>query len=142
MRVFGEALVESGQGVGFVVRLLGPVAERDRVAAAAAKDRGMGVTMRLYLLRLATIGADVPVPSYLIRTDDGRNIVVDTGFPDEMVVAAQQPGYQGMPIRDGVAVVARLAAVCVAPQDVHLLVATHLDADHAGAHDARQWQGL
>lgn len=92
--------------------------------------------MRLYLFRLATIGADVPVPSYLIRTDDGRNIVVDTGFPAEMVAAALQPGYQGMPIRDGVAVVDRLAEVGVAPQEVHLLVATHLDADHAGAHDA------
>ena len=28
--------------------------------------------MRLYLMSTATMGADVPVPSYLIRTDDGQ----------------------------------------------------------------------
>lgn len=39
--------------------------------------------MRLYLLHLGMMQpGDVPVPGYLVRTTDGINILIDTGWPD------------------------------------------------------------
>lgn len=93
--------------------------------------------MRLYLLQLATTGDQgQPVPGYLIRTDNGINVVIDTGYAPEVVAMARQPGYTGMAIRDVVPITDHLAALGVDPMDVHYLVATHFDPDHAGAHDA------
>ena len=45
--------------------------------------------MRLYLLQLGFLQPlGVPVPGYVLRTKDGENILVDSGFPgndeDEM----------------------------------------------------------
>jgi len=92
--------------------------------------------MRLYLLRVATMDADTPVPSYLIRTDTGRNILVDTGFSPALVAAAREPDYQGPPIRDYVPVIDHLATLGVRSGEIHTLIVTHLDPDHAGATDA------
>ena len=92
--------------------------------------------MRLYLFRTATIMGAIPVPAYLVRTDDGHSVLIDSGLPPELAAAAQQPGYAGMPIADFRPITAYLADLDVAPGDVDLLVATHLDTDHAGMHDA------
>lgn len=93
--------------------------------------------MRLYLLQLALTGEyDQPTPGYLIQTDDGTNVVVDTGYASEMVAMAQQPEYRGMSIHDVVPVTDHLATLGVAPEEVRYLIATHLDPDHSGAHDA------
>ena len=94
------------------------------------------VTVRLYLMSTATMGRDAPVPCYLIRTDDGRTILIDTGFSPAAAVAAQEPGYQGPPVDAFTSVVDRLAPLGVRPEDVDILVATHLDPDHAGMTDA------
>ena len=38
--------------------------------------------MRLYMLYLGTMQpGDIPVPGYLIQTDEGINILVDSGWP-------------------------------------------------------------
>jgi N-acyl homoserine lactone hydrolase len=92
--------------------------------------------MRLYLMRVATMAEDTPVPCYLIRTDDGQVILIDTGFSPALAAAAREPGHQGPPIREYVSVVDQLAALGVRPEDVGTLVATHLDPDHAGMADA------
>ena len=92
--------------------------------------------MQLYLLRIATMGENTPIPCYLIRTDDGRTIVIDSGFSPDLAAAAQGSDYQGPPIRDFVSVVDHLAAIGVLPEDGDTLVATHLDTDHAGMTDA------
>lgn len=92
--------------------------------------------MRLYLLQTALTGAHgAPVPVYLIRTDDGTNILVDSGFPPEMLAQTRHPVNMGMAIRDAVPLVDLLAALGLAPTDIHYLIATHLDPDHAGGHD-------
>lgn len=39
---------------------------------------------RLYLMQVATItvaSLSIPVPCYLVQTGDGKNILIDTGFP-------------------------------------------------------------
>ncbi len=79
--------------------------------------------MRLYILQYAlNPETGSPVPGYLIRSGDGVNVEVDTGFPRG---TAGEEDF----------VVNRLASVGVAPRDVRYVVCTHLDPDHAGAHD-------
>ncbi len=92
--------------------------------------------MRLYLMVLALFGPGDPVPSYLIRTDDGINVLIDTGFSSEMIAASQQSGTTEQYIRDVVPITDHLAALGLAPADIHYLIATHFDPDHAGEHDA------
>ncbi|MCA1667067.1 MAG: N-acyl homoserine lactonase family protein [Thermomicrobia bacterium] len=92
--------------------------------------------MRLYLMVLAIFGQGNPVPSYLIRTDDGINVLIDTGFSPEMIAASQQSDTAEQYIRDAVPITDHLATLGLAPTDIHYLIATHFDPDHAGAHDA------
>jgi N-acyl homoserine lactone hydrolase len=94
--------------------------------------------MKLYLLHLAYLQPlGVPVPGYLIQTDDGTNILVDTGFPHSFI--EQPPGPLGplsleVEMRPEDHVVSRLASIGLQPADIDLLVCTHFDADHAGNH--------
>ena len=95
--------------------------------------------MRLYLLQLALLQPlRVPVPSYLIQTDDRTNILVDSGFPHSFI--QEPPGPQG-PLSLEVEmspedyIVQRLATIGLRPDDIDFLICTHFDADHAGNHD-------
>ena len=92
--------------------------------------------MRLYLFVYGRYeGGDTPAPGYLIQTDDGTNILVDTGLSREAIGAYKQPGYQGWRVDEQDYVVAQLAALGLKPSDITYLVATHLDPDHAGGTD-------
>lgn len=89
---------------------------------------------RLYLLLLATMGPGVPVPGYLIQTGDGINVLVDTGLPKSMI--GETPGPFGtIRFDENQYVVNQLAALGLKPNDIHYLVATHFDMDHAGNHE-------
>jgi N-acyl homoserine lactone hydrolase len=49
--------------------------------------------MKLYLLQLGLLQPlGVPVPGYLIQTEDGKNVLIDTGFPYSFI--AEPPGPQ------------------------------------------------
>lgn len=95
--------------------------------------------MRLYLLHLGFLQPlGVPVPGYVVQTDDGTNILVDTGFPKSFV--EHPPGPMGplslqveMLARDHI--VDRLASVGLQPDDIDFVVCTHFDDDHAGNHE-------
>ncbi len=92
--------------------------------------------MRLYLFvygRNEMSGS--PAPGYLIQTDDGTNVLIDTGFSRETIGAYQDPGYQGMRVDAENYVTERLAAIGLRPPDIRYLICTHLDPDHAGGHD-------
>lgn len=90
--------------------------------------------MRLYVLQYGIVrDAGVPVPGYLIQTDDGRNILVDTGFPREAV--GGPPVLPGLWVGEDDHVAAQLARAGLAPADVDVLICTHFDPDHSGAHD-------
>src|SRR5690348_9223133 len=89
--------------------------------------------MRLYLMQLATfIEAEAPVPAYLVQTDDGTNVLIDTGLPRELAGAYRTSPEVQMRMDEEDLVVSQLARVGVAPEDVHYLVCTHFDGDHAG----------
>jgi N-acyl homoserine lactone hydrolase len=87
---------------------------------------------RLYLMQVASRTAPesawpVPYPCYLVQTSDGKNILIDSGFPD---VLPPRPGLQL-----GKNVVEQLALLNLQPADIDLLVCTHFDLDHCGHHE-------
>ena len=86
--------------------------------------------MRLYVMQLGLSDTGSPVPGYLIQTDDGKNILIDSGYPED--------NYRGptanRPESDWVG--SRLAEIGVKPSDIDIVVCSHLDVDHAGCHDA------
>jgi N-acyl homoserine lactone hydrolase len=82
--------------------------------------------VRLYLMQVATMSAvNVPIVSYLIQTGDGTNILIDSGLPD--VLPAQAPV-----VVMGETVPQQLAKIGLQPSDIHQLICTHFDLDHAG----------
>jgi|SRR5690348_5425799 len=94
---------------------------------------------RLYLFQLAA-GA-LPTPRgqmmdfsagcYLVQTGDGKNILIDSGLPEDY---ASRP--EAAPIERKKNVVEQLADIELQPDDINFLVCTHFDVDHAGFHDA------
>ncbi len=92
--------------------------------------------MRLYLLNFGRGATGTPYPGYLIQTDDGKTILVDSGYPPEVTGAYKQPGKeQGPRVDEEDYVLNRLAALGLKPEDIDILIATHLDGDHAGNTD-------
>ena len=88
--------------------------------------------MRLYLFQLALHPASgIPAPGYLIQTDDGHNVLIDTGFP-----RCYELPEMGLRLNERDYIVDQLAALGLAPRDIHYLICTHFDPDHAGGHDA------
>ena len=88
--------------------------------------------MRLYLFQMAIVPASgIPAVSYLIQTDEGTNILVDTGFPRNFEAPSMD-----VRLDDRDYIVDQLARLGITPRDIDYLVCTHFDQDHAGAHDA------
>jgi len=79
----------------------------------------------------------VPVPGALIVTDDGTNVLVDTGMPagyignDELIPNKGNRMTAVMEERHTAR--HQLALVGLRPEDIHYVIATHFDWDHAGA---------
>jgi len=100
-------------------------------------DTTQAIPVRLYLLQLALIEDGMPIPGYLIQTSDGKNILVDTGPPqDGTYVALDNMSAQ---IED---VVEILKTLGLSPNDIDLLICTHFDSDHSGNHDRFPWSEL
>lgn len=112
--------------------------------------------MRLYLLQLGLLPSfgDVAIPGYLIQTDDGKNVLIDSGYPRGILGAQEQAAnrlLEAFPNDEITAfnatvvhglrneaedlVTHRLAVLGLAPDDIDYLVCTHFDLDHAGNHD-------
>jgi len=85
--------------------------------------------LKLYLMQLGLGGTGSPVPGYLVQTDDGQNVLIDTGYPeDQYGDGADYPADHW--------VVNRLAEIGLTPDDIDTVICTHLDVDHAGSHDS------
>jgi len=86
---------------------------------------------RLYLMQVASATPIppnvIPIVCYLVQTGDGKNILIDSGFPDGV---ASRPGVPS--IEYGKNVIEQLAMLSLQPDDIDTLICTHFDSDHAG----------
>jgi N-acyl homoserine lactone hydrolase len=83
---------------------------------------------RLYLMQVGSMPEyAIPVVCYLVQTDDGRNILIDSGLPAVIPEDAQE-------FENGEDVIAQLARIGLTPDDIDTVVSTHYDGDHAGRH--------
>ncbi len=113
--------------------------------------------MRLYFLNLGRCDVDkgrvltpgsgegqrviIPIVGYLIETDDGRRILVDSGM-HRMHIEDPDATFGGTPFGEALTpimrpeddVVNRLAELGMGVEDVDILVSTHFHFDHAGNH--------
>lgn len=91
----------------------------------------MSHPQRLYLMQVAySPERNMPVVCYLVQTDDGRNILIDSGLPDVF-----DPPSGLVPVIDK-NVLEQLAQIGVRPSDIDTLICTHFDIDHCGHHSA------
>lgn len=92
--------------------------------------------MRLYILESAMYTGgeiEIPFPAYLIQTDDGRNILVDSGWDEEL--AAATVNSQGQPvirITENNRLISQLNTMGITPENIDLIICTHFDEDHCG----------
>jgi N-acyl homoserine lactone hydrolase len=92
---------------------------------------------RLYLIRLGggEIPSDPPTStsfgSYLVQMSDGRNVLIDTGFPPGWDVGDRFPTLS---LEHDI--VSALAELGLRPDDIDILITSHFDPDHAGMNDA------
>jgi len=84
---------------------------------------------RLYLMQVASLPpTHAPVPCYLVQTSDNKNILIDSGLPSGGFQVPQGMSAPNM----GKNVIEQLAELGLKPDDIHMLVCTHFDVDHAG----------
>lgn len=95
--------------------------------------------IRLYLLQFALIEDGIPIPGYLVQTSDGKNILIDTGYPTDDAFLSHPDSQDIVSI---VPIVDQLTALGLTPRDIDYLVCTHFDPDHSGGHDAFRWSEL
>src|SRR5436305_7145700 len=93
---------------------------------------------RLYLMQLAAVTVprggqmlEMVLVCYLVKTSDGKNILIDSGLPRDHKRPPEMP-----PARDQKNVIEQLADLGLRPDDIDILICTHFDVDHAGYHDA------
>src|SRR6185436_10812834 len=92
--------------------------------------------VRLYLMRTGTVAATgAPVPVYLIETDGGCRVLVDSGYPRERAGAYRTNPTEPVRVDPADTVDSHLARIGVAPADIDYVVCSHFDPDHAGNHD-------
>lgn len=113
--------------------------------------------MKLYLLDLGHCNVDkgrvltpgsgegerviIPVVGYLIETDDGQRVLVDTGMHRKHIEDPEAT-FRGKPFAAALTpimtpeddIVHRLAEIGLTPDDIDILVSTHFHFDHAGNH--------
>lgn len=104
-----------------------------------------GQITRLYILDLGLFdvrGGEriIGIPGYLLQTDRGANILIDTGFPPEYLTDPDRSETDGLP-RFGRLIDFRLeqtaegalALLGLTPQDIDLVILSHGHIDHVGS---------
>ncbi|MCU1665437.1 MAG: N-acyl homoserine lactone hydrolase [Pseudonocardiales bacterium] len=84
----------------------------------------------------------LPVPSYLIKLDDGKNLLIDTGM-SRLHITDPRATWRGTDMVDVLVaemepednLELRLAELDVRPTDIDYVINTHLHFDHAGNND-------
>jgi N-acyl homoserine lactone hydrolase len=85
---------------------------------------------RLYLMQVGDMPEyQIPIVCYLVQTDDGKNILIDSGLPEIIPEDASE-------FRNGRDVIEQLAIIGLNPDAIDTVISTHYDGDHAGRHAA------
>ena len=85
---------------------------------------------RLYLMEVGSMPEyEIPIVCYLVQTDDGKNILIDSGLP--AIIPEEEAEFE-----NGVDVIEQLARLGLKPDDIDTVISTHYDGDHAGRHAA------
>jgi len=85
---------------------------------------------RLYLMQVGIMPEyQIPIVCYLVQTDDGKNILIDTGLPEIMPNDDHE-------FENGRDVIQQLADIGLKPDAIDTVISTHYDGDHAGRHAA------
>jgi glyoxylase-like metal-dependent hydrolase (beta-lactamase superfamily II) len=91
----------------------------------------------------------LPVPGYLIQTEAGQNILVDTGFSKKFIRHPPAPEPAEMAMRPSEYIVDQLAAIGLAPAAARestrklMALAQRVEAKLVlFGHDSAQWAGL
>jgi N-acyl homoserine lactone hydrolase len=93
-------------------------------------DMVQNAPQRLYLMRVGSMPQyQIPIVCYLVQTDDGRNILIDSGLPEIMP-------EDELDFENGQDVIEQLAGIGLTPDDIDIVISTHYDIDHAGRHAA------
>ena len=88
------------------------------------------IVKRLYLMQVGSMPEyQIPIVCALVQTDDGQNILIDTGLPDPIPEEASD-------FKNGQDVIEQLASIGLTPDDIGTVISTHYDIDHAGRHAA------
>ena len=88
--------------------------------------------LELHIFEVATVrDNNAPIPAYLITLPDGRRWLVDTGCLADMIDAPDAP----FTVTRSSHIVGQLASLSLSPTDIDTVIVSHLDPDHAGAHD-------
>src|SRR5436189_3075089 len=110
----------------------------ENVTRSGEEIMSQNAVKRLYLMQVGSVPKyQIPIVCYLIQTGDGKNILIDSGLPENI----QPP--PGMPSPTlGKSVIEQLATLGLRPDDIDTLICTHFDGDHVGNHEAfarAQW---
>jgi N-acyl homoserine lactone hydrolase len=85
---------------------------------------------RLYLMQVGSMPEyQIPIVCYLVQTDDGKNILIDSGLPE--IIPEDSAEFE-----NGKDVIEHLADLGLKPEDIDTVISTHYDGDHAGRHAA------
>jgi N-acyl homoserine lactone hydrolase len=85
---------------------------------------------RLYLMQVGSMPKyQIPIVCYLLQTDYGQNMLIDSGLPEIIPDGASE-------FENGQDVIEQLARIGVQPDDIDTVISTHYDVDHAGRHAA------
>lgn len=85
---------------------------------------------RLYLMEVGSMPEyQIPIVCYLVQTDNGKNILIDSGLPK--IIPEDSSEFE-----NGVDVIEQLASLGLRPSDIDIVISTHYDGDHAGRHSA------
>lgn len=85
---------------------------------------------RLYMMQVGIMPEyQIPIVCYLAQTDDGQNILIDSGLPEVLPEEASD-------FENGQDVIEQLASIGLEPDEIDTVISTHYDIDHAGRHAA------
>ncbi len=85
---------------------------------------------RLYLMQVGSVPEyRIPIVCYLVQTDDGKHILIDSGLPE--IIPEGESEFE-----NGQAVIEQLASIGLKPDEIDTVISTHYDSDHAGRHAA------